>query len=143
MKKDFFYAGELAEIAGVSTDTLRYYEKKGVLTKPPRTNKGYRLYPASAVGEVRRIRAALSIGFGIDELADIFRQRKDGKTPCREVRNLAAGKLSEVERRLKELQTLRLQLKRLVGEWDVELKRNEDGECVKLLEKLAASEGKP
>src|ERR1039458_5579184 len=68
-------SGELARLSGVSTDTLRHYERVGVLAKPPRTNSGYRRYPASALERVRLVRRAMSVGFSLEELARVQRVR--------------------------------------------------------------------
>ena len=70
--KEFLNSGELAKSAGVSTDTLRHYERKGVLTRPLRGRNGYRQYPASALDRVRLVRRALAVGFTLDELAGIL-----------------------------------------------------------------------
>ncbi len=73
---------ELAASAGVSTDTLRHYEKSGVLPKPARTRAGYRRYPAVAVTRVALVRRALAIGFSIKELTRVFRERDQGGAPA-------------------------------------------------------------
>ena len=78
-------SGELAEVAGVSTDTLRHYERLGILKKPPRTEGGYRVYPPEALDRVRLIRNALASGFTLPELVRILKVRDTGGTPCRQV----------------------------------------------------------
>ena len=98
-EKSFFRSGELAELAGVSTDTLRHYERKGVLARPLRKANDYRQYPASALQRVRLIRRALAVGFTLDELATVFGVRDRGGAPCMEVRSLPAAKLADVETR--------------------------------------------
>ena len=75
-EKSFYRSGELAELAGVSTDTLRHYEYKGVLAHPLRKTNGYRQYPASALPRVRLIRRALAVGFTLDELAAVLHVRE-------------------------------------------------------------------
>ena len=65
--RDYSLAGELAHRVGVSTDTLRHYERKGVLPRPRRGANGYRMYPASAVDRVTLIRRALAVGFTLDD----------------------------------------------------------------------------
>ena len=67
--KDYLRAGELAQLAEVSTDTLRHYERKGLLAAPRRSVNGYREYPKSALGRVRLVRRALEIGFTLDVAA--------------------------------------------------------------------------
>src|ERR1039458_2633941 len=76
-------SGELASRAGVSTDTLRYYEQKGVLSPPPRSSNGYRCYPAESLGRVQMVRSALRIGFSTDELSHVLRVRQSGGGPPR------------------------------------------------------------
>ena len=75
-KQEFLRAGELARASGVSTDTLRHYERKGVLPAPRRSPNGYREYPAEALARVLLVRRALAVGFTLDELAQILRARR-------------------------------------------------------------------
>jgi DNA-binding transcriptional MerR regulator len=98
---------ELARLTGVSTDTLRHYERKGVLGIPARSQGGYRLYPPEAVGRVRLVRRALAIGFTLHDLAAALSERARGGTPCRSVRALVAERLAELETRLRDLAELR------------------------------------
>ena len=135
-KKAYVRAGELARAAGVSTDTLRHYERKGVLGAPRRSANGYREYPPEALGRVLLVRRALAFGFTLDELARVLRTRGRGGAPCREVRALAAGKLEEVESRLRELRALRGELRAILGEWDARLSGAADGGRAGLLESL-------
>ena|SRR5450759_3769516 len=111
-------SGELARLSGVSTDTLRHYERVGVLAKPPRTNSGYRQYPSSALERVRLVRRAMSVGFSLKELARVLRVRDKGGAPCRQVRDLAASKLELIERRMEELALVRDQLEKLLKDWN-------------------------
>jgi DNA-binding transcriptional MerR regulator len=66
-------SGGLARLTGVSTDTLRYYERLGLLPKPPRTGGGYRDYPTTSLERVRLIRRAMSVGFSLSELTTILK----------------------------------------------------------------------
>lgn len=136
LEKSFFRSGELAELAGVSTDTLRHYERKGVLTQPPRRANGYRQYPVNALRRVQLIRQALAVGFTLDELASVLRVRDLGGAPCAEVRALAATKLAAVEKRLRELTDLRKELKVILEDWDARLEHRVSGDPVHLLESL-------
>src|SRR5574338_1008403 len=94
---EFLLPGELARAAGVSTDTLRHYEKKGVLARPRRGQNGYRRYPATAIDRVRLVRSALAIGFTLDELARFLAERDRGGMPRREVHSLATEKLRQLD----------------------------------------------
>ena len=131
-----FRAGELAQACGVSTDTLRHYERVGVLARAERTQAGYRQYPVEAVGRVRMVRRALTLGFSLAELARIFRVRERGGAPCREVRAMAAGKLEEIERQLEELRELRDYWRDLLVEWDRRLGSTPEGARAGLLEAI-------
>src|ERR1035438_7822664 len=113
--------GELAERAGVSADTLRHYERMGLLPSPQRSASGYRLYPPAALDRVRMIRRALAIGFSLKELGRILRVREQGGAPCREVRSMAGEKLRELERKIEEMTALQRLLKRLLAQWDKKL----------------------
>jgi DNA-binding transcriptional MerR regulator len=133
------YAGELARLTGVSTDTLRFYERRGLLPSAPRSLSGYRLYPAEAAARVRLVRGALSIGFSVTELASIFRERDHGGAPCHRVRKLAAEKLVAVEARLRDLQSWRRVLRSTLAEWDRVLQRTPRGKRAGLLEAFVAT----
>jgi MerR family mercuric resistance operon transcriptional regulator len=131
-------AGELARLCGVSTDTLRHYERVGVLSRPLRTPAGYRQYPAEAEARVRLVRRAVALGFTLAELARILRVKDRGGAPCREVRTLAAAKLEQVEQQLADLSALRDRLCGLLADWDDKLKGTPDGRRAHLLEMLLA-----
>ena len=131
-------AGELARQAGVSADTLRHYERKGVIARPPRGVNGYRNYPEETVARVRLIRGALGLGFTLDDLAGVLRIRDRGGVPCGRVRALAAAKLEEVEARLRELASLRNDLQSALRTWDRELAKTPPGKRAGLLDALPA-----
>ena len=128
---------ELAQLTGVSTDTLRHYERKGVLGIPARSQGGYRLYPPDAVGHVRLVRRALAIGFTLKDLAAVLSERNRGGAPCRSVRTLVAERLAELETRLRDLTELRDELQVLLRDWDRRLARIPAGAQARLLDVLA------
>jgi MerR family transcriptional regulator, copper efflux regulator len=131
-------SGELARLSGVSSDTLRHYERKGLL-KPQRASNGYREYPRQTVERIRLIRNALAIGFKLDDLQRILKIRDSGGAPCRQVRDLAAAKLSELETLVLELIAMRDGLQELVKDWDRRLESTLADEPARLLETLARS----
>ncbi len=99
-------AGEVAEAAGVNRETLRYYERRGLLDAPDRSPGGHRLYDEQAVVTLRVIKAAQRLGFTLDEVSDLIqagrrRGRDDG------LQGRARAKLREVEERLRDLNTIR------------------------------------
>lgn len=131
-------SGELARLSGVSPDTLRYYERKKLLTPPPRTQGGYRCYPPDALARVQLIRRALGWGFSIDELARILKARDTGGVPCKMVHALAGEKLTELDQQLQELTRFRRELSTVLRRWDIQLARHRGGRA-HLLESIAAA----
>jgi len=129
-------SGELADLAGVSRDTLRHYERKGVLPRPLRGHNAYRQYPPEALQRVQLVRRALSVGFTLDELAKVLKVRDAGGAPCEEVRKLAAQKLLNVQDQLRELTKLRDDLQETLREWDARLVHRTNGKRANLLESL-------
>lgn len=132
-----FGPSELALHAGVSTDTLRHYERKGVLPAPRRLSNGYRKYPREMLERVQLIRRALAVGFTLAELASILNERDRGRAPCKKVHELAAEKLSDVERRLDEMIALRDELREMIRNWDRKLAGARPGEQARLLDDLS------
>ena len=127
---------QVAHAAGVSADTLRFYERKGVLPPPARSAAGYRVYSPSAVERVRVVRRAMAVGFTLDELARVLRARDKGGVPCREVREIAARKLEDIEQRLRELRAVKRDLQAALEDWDARLARTPSGQQARLLDSL-------
>jgi DNA-binding transcriptional MerR regulator len=127
-------SGDLPRAAGVSTDTLRHYERFGILRKPPRTEGGYRSYPANALDRVNLIRNALASGFTLRELTTILQVRDAGGAPCQQVVEVAREKVQQLEIQIAQLTRLRNSLK--LREWDRRLKQTPDGGRARLLESL-------
>jgi DNA-binding transcriptional MerR regulator len=123
-------------LTGVSTDTLRHYERMRVLPRPPRTSGGYQLYPPEAADRVRLVRHAIAIGFRHEELARILGVRDQGGAPCWQVYGLAAEKLAQLDQRIDELVTLRGQLRSIMANWGERLDRTPAGQRAGLLEAL-------
>jgi DNA-binding transcriptional MerR regulator len=138
-KHSFLRSGELARRAGVSADTLRHYERKGLLDKPRRSRNGYREYPLTALDRVQLIQCALEVGFTLDELAQIFKVRDRGGAPCQAVQSLAETKLAKIEEQLRALTVLRDDLRAMLNNWDARMATRRPGERAGLLEALAAS----
>jgi DNA-binding transcriptional MerR regulator len=136
------YPGELARLAGVSGDPIRFYERSGLLPAAPRSPSGYRIFPHDALRRVQLARSALGIDFSVRELADVFRGRDRGGTPCQRVRKLVAGKLAALERQLRELHLWRRELRRTLAQWDLRLSQTPRGKQARLLELFAAAHSK-
>jgi len=128
------YSGELARLSGVSADTVRFYERRNLLVPAARTAAGYRVFSPDSLARMRMIRAGLSVGFSVTELADIFSERNRGGAPCRRVRKLAAEKLAVLNERLRELQSWRRELRSTLAAWDQMLAKAPPGKQARLLE---------
>jgi DNA-binding transcriptional MerR regulator len=109
-------SGQVAAAAGVNIETLRYYERRGLLSEPDRSPGGHRLYDAEAVTTLRVIKAAQRLGFTLDEVADLLDvgRRSHASRHRRRVRDADIGlqqraraKLTEVDERIADLTTMR------------------------------------
>ncbi len=104
-------SGQLAAAAGVNIETLRYYERRGLLAEPDRSPGGHRLYPAETVTVLRVIKAAQRLGFTLDEVADLLEVGRHRHRPARVadagLQQRASAKLVEVEERIADLMTIR------------------------------------
>jgi DNA-binding transcriptional MerR regulator len=114
-------SGALAKSAGVSPDTIRHYERIGVLPRASRTQSGYRVYPASALERVLVVQRALRIGFTLAELAEVLKARDAGGAPCRRVYQLAQDKLKCIEADLEALKRTRRYVKKVLCDWEQRL----------------------
>lgn len=101
---------EVARSAGVNTQTLRYYERRGLLPEPPRSPAGYRDYPASAVAVLRFVKRAQELGFTLAEIEDLLGLAEGGPDSCDAVRALAAAHIAELDRKIADLQRMRASL---------------------------------
>jgi MerR family transcriptional regulator, copper efflux regulator len=113
--------GEVARRTGLSPDSIRHYERLGLIPVAPRSVGGLRVYPDSAVRRVQVVQAALAVGFTLRELAAAFAERRAGRPPCRRIHSLAKAKIGDVERRIRDLQQLREALVRTLRDWDERL----------------------
>lgn len=102
-------AGEVATAAGVNRETLRYYERRGLLEVPERSNGGHRLYPLRAVTTLRAIKAAQRLGFSLDEVAELLEVGRRGSRDSG-LRVRARAKLAEVDQRIQDLSAIRANL---------------------------------
>jgi len=117
MKEKPLLIGRLARLAGVKPDTIRFYERSGLLPNPQRMASGYRVYDDGALKQVRFIREAQSLGFSLDEIRRILSLRGQGKETCRCVISMAEATLAETEAKLKELQEFRNALTNNLERW--------------------------
>lgn len=128
--------GQLGAATGVSADSIRHYEKLGLLKKPVRSDGGYRLYDPDAITRVQTIRTAIKAGFTLAELSGIFKERDAGGAPCHRVAALAAGKVESLERQIRELAELREWLASTLDAWQKRLQHTPAGKRAGLLDSL-------
>ena len=100
--------------AGVNAQTLRYYERRGLLPRPPRRGSGYREYPADAVRIVRFIKKAQELGFSLDEVEELVRLRGVRRGERHRVRVIAERKIGDIDQKIAQLQSMRAALTHLV-----------------------------
>ena len=139
-----FTVGKLAGQCGLSADTIRYYERMGILPQARRGANGYRFFPAEAVQRVGLIQRALEAGFTIADLQRVLRVRDRGGAPCRQVLAIAETRLTELDGRIRALTDLRRDLDAAVKDWRERLDGASEGERLGLLDMWAEgpSEGR-
>jgi len=115
MDRETLRTGEVAAQAGVNVQTLRYYERRGILKEPERRPSGYREYPADAVRLIRFIKRAQEIGFTLNEIEDLLRLREDQDSACAEVRSAAEAKIDDIEQKIRRLRAMKRALGVLVA----------------------------
>lgn len=106
--------GSVAEAAGVEVSTVRYYERRGLLAEPPRTDSGYRQYDASVIDRIRFVRQAQDLGFTLEEIEELLDLRVEDPASCGVVEEATRSKLRSVDAKIRELRRLRVVLARLV-----------------------------
>ena len=106
--------GRLAKAAGVNVETIRYYQRRGLMDEPCKPQGGHRRYAPSAAWRVRFIKRAQQLGFTLEEVTALLRL-EDGQS-CRETRLLAEHKLALIEERIADLNRMRRMLKGLIAE---------------------------
>ena len=107
--------GQLANKVGVNVQTVRFYERRGLVVPAGRTASGYRKYTPEAVARIRFIKHAQEIGFSLREIEELLSLRVDPDTTCSDVKERAEEKLSEVESRIVKLEHMHRALEVLVG----------------------------
>ena len=110
---EFLTIGRLAERAGVGVETVRFYERTGLLQEPDRKPSGYRQYKAETVARLRFIRRAKELGFTLKEIRELLSLRIDPSTNCADVRTQAVAKLDDIEGRIRTLQKMKRSLVKL------------------------------
>jgi DNA-binding transcriptional MerR regulator len=110
--------GVVANRAGVSPPTIRYYEEIGLLPPPSRTGSGYRRYAETTIEELRFIRKAQALGFSLEEIGEVLRLSRSGRSACSHVLTLARQHLVATEERIRQLVRFRDRLAAEVARWN-------------------------
>jgi DNA-binding transcriptional MerR regulator len=132
--------GKVAALSRVTPDTIRYYERVGLLPTAQRTPAGYRQYATPVVHRLEVIRNAQKFGFSLTEIAAFLRVRASGGKPCAEVRAAAARMLHAVDQQIADLKATRNHLQNTLRDWDQKLSRTPANKPAHLLEALASSD---
>jgi MerR family mercuric resistance operon transcriptional regulator len=107
-------AGNLAKAAKVNVETLRYYERRGLLPEPPRIESGYRVYPEASVDRLRFIKGAQVLGFTLEEIHELLNLRVNDHASRADVRKRAQEKVEHIEHKITALQAMRAALSDLI-----------------------------
>ena len=107
--------GEVAERGAVNLQTIRYYEREGLLPEPPRLESGYRMFPESTVGRVRFIKRAQELGFTLSEIKELLSLRVDRQRGSGAVKALAEAKVRDIEGKIRALEAMKRALTHLSG----------------------------
>jgi DNA-binding transcriptional MerR regulator len=110
--------GEVSRQTGIGIETLRFYEKSGLLDKPARTYSGYRMYSTDVLDRLSFIKQAQALGFSLDEIKKLIDEARGGHSPCDEVREIVRKRLEELDQRMQEMARYRKELAETLDEWD-------------------------
>src|SRR5215468_9618138 len=108
--------GELAKQAHVRIETLRYYERMGLVASPPRSESNYRLYPQETVRRVQFIKRTQELGFSLKEILELLALRATPETPCADIRTRALDKITAIDDKIRALHAMKHALTQLVAE---------------------------
>ena len=122
----------------VTAETIRYYERLGLLPQPARTAAGYRQYSENVVHRLSLIRNAQRFGFSLAAIHGFLRVREAGGKPCHEVRAAAQRMLEAMDTQIAELLSTRTQMRQTLRDWDRTLERTPAGRQAHLLEQLTS-----
>lgn len=115
--RSYLTIGDLARAAGTTVETIRYYEQIGMLPPTARVGSGrYRAYEMAHLAQLSFVRRARDLGFSLDQVRDLLALAHDKDRPCATVDGIARDHLKEVERKIRDLQALRRELRSLVGQ---------------------------
>lgn len=106
--------GELAKQSGVNSATIRYYEKIGLLSEPPRSNAGYRMFSSESINRIRFIKQAQELGFSLKEIKELLNLKVTPEATTADVRNRASKKINDITGKIERLREMKKSLEVLV-----------------------------
>lgn len=109
-----FTAGQLAQKSSVNVETIRFYERRGLLPEPKRSKSGYRQYSESDVARILFIKRAKELGFTLKEISELLSLKIDSDTTCGDVKRLAESKVANIEEKIADLQRIKRVLNKLI-----------------------------
>ena len=133
--------GEVARRVGVGVETLRFYERSGLLDRPARTEGGYRLYDDRALKTLEFIKRAQSLGFTLEEIKRIIAESRAGQRPCAEVRETVRRRLAELDEQMAQIRRYRNALATTLKQWDAQ--GFADGDFCGLIENAEIGTARP
>jgi DNA-binding transcriptional MerR regulator len=131
--------GQVAQETGLSIDTIRFYEKQGLLRRSPRSEGGFRLFGGGEIETLRFVRKAQELGFSLNEIRELLILRTDHVPACSHIKELLDRKLAAVEQKIQELQRLEQSLKLALRKCKRGLKTTDQGhaECCPVIEEIS------
>jgi Hg(II)-responsive transcriptional regulator len=126
MQAGSFKIGHVAKASGTGIETIRFYERSGLIDEPPRRESGYREYPGETIARLRFIKRAKALGFSLKEISDLLALSKSGKGSCGNVRKRAQEKQRQIEKMIADLKSIQIALGEFVSTCE---KRNPSDAC--------------
>ena len=110
--------GEVSRLSGVGIETIRFYERSGLLDRPARTYSGYRMYDGSVIERLYFIRKAQLLGFALQEIRELIDHKRRGENPCADVRSVVRRRLEDLNARIEQMLAYRDELASALKDWD-------------------------
>ena len=107
--------GQVADRAGIGVETVRFYERQGLIQEPPRSGAGYREYPEATVSRIRFIKRAKELGFTLKEIKELLSLQLDPTTTCADVKSRAEAKIADIQARIRSLRRMKKALVKLTA----------------------------
>ncbi len=136
MSNEYIKTGELSREAGVNKETLRFYERKGLIKAPKRTDTGYRLFTQADIERVKFIKNAQKLGFSLNEISELLAIADGEVVRCDEVRKIAEEKLLYIREQIKSL----YQLEQVLTELILQCKKADKINCCPIIESISKGE---